>query len=67
MSQVLEQDVTESDEFYKSEIRRMVEQMRKNNEIMERDQQEIDLLKQKSRETLKRIDENLATIERTLV
>lgn len=67
MSQVLEQDVTESDEFYKSEIRRMVEQMRKNNEIMECDQQEIDLLKQTSRETLKRIDENLATIERTLI
>ncbi len=67
MSQVLEQDITESDEFYKNEIHRMVEQMRKNNEIMERDQQEIDLLKQKSREALKRIDENLATIERTLI
>lgn len=66
MNQVLEQDVTESDEFYKNEIRRMVEQMRINNEIMERDQQEIEWLKQKSRETLKRIDENLATIERSL-
>jgi hypothetical protein len=66
MSQILEQDVTESDDFYKTEIRRMIEQMRRNNDIIERDQEEIDWLKQKSSETLKRIDENLAKIEATL-
>ncbi|CAN5857971.1 hypothetical protein BH20ACI4_BH20ACI4_32540 [soil metagenome] len=66
MSQVLEQDVTQSDEFYKNEIHRMVEQMQRNNEIIERDQEEINQLKMKSRETLKRIDENLAKIEATL-
>ncbi len=66
MSQLLEQDITESDEYYKEEIRRIIEKMRMNNEIMERDQEEIDWLKQNSRETLKRIDENLAKIEAIL-
>lgn len=67
MSQVLEQDTAQSNEFYKKEIRRMIEQMSKNNEIMKRDQDEIDWLKKQSRETLKRIDENIAIIERTLI
>ncbi len=67
MSQVLEQDVTQSDEFYQKEIHRMLEEMRKNNEIMKRDQDEIDWLKSQSRQTMKRIDENLARIERMLV
>ena len=67
MSQVLNQEVVQTDEYYQQEIRRMLDEMRKNNEIMQRDQEEIDWLKQKSRETLKRIDENLAKIERTLI
>jgi predicted phage gp36 major capsid-like protein len=67
MSQVLNQEVIQTDEYYQQEIRRMLEEMSKNNEIMQRDQEEIDWLKQKSRETLKRIDENLAKIERTLI
>ncbi len=67
MSQVLNQEVIQTDEYYQQEIRRMPEEMSKNNEIMQRDQEEIDWLKQKSRETLKRIDENLAKIERTLI
>jgi hypothetical protein len=66
MSQVLEQDATQSDEFYKNEIRRMLEKIHLNNEIMKRDQEEIDWLKKQSRETIKRIDANLAIIERTL-
>lgn len=67
MSQVFEQDVTHSDEYYKKEIHRMLEEMQRNNEIMKRDQEEIDWLKQQSRETIKRIDANLAKIERILV
>ncbi|CAN5438717.1 hypothetical protein BH10ACI1_BH10ACI1_14270 [soil metagenome] len=66
MSQVLEPNATQSDEFYKNEINRMLEQIHLNNEIMKRDQEEIDWLKKQSRETMKRIDENLAIIERTL-
>ena len=66
MSQVLEQEVTQSDEVYKEEFRQLIEKIKLNNEIIERDQEEIDWLKQKSRETLKRIDINLAKIEATL-
>ncbi|MGI8670620.1 MAG: hypothetical protein ACR2J3_12375 [Aridibacter sp.] len=66
MSQVLEQDVTQSDEFYKAEFYRILEKIKLNNEIMERDQEEIDFLKQNSRETLKQIDKNLEKIEATL-
>lgn len=66
MSQVLEQDVTQTDEFYKAEFYRILEKIKLNNEIMERDQEEIDFLKQNSRETLKRIDKNLEKIEATL-
>ena len=62
MNQVLEQDVTQSDEFYKNEISRILEQIHLNNEIMKRDQEEIDWLKKQSRETMKRIDANLAII-----
>ena len=66
MSQVLEQDITQSDEYYKKEVRRLIAEMQKYNEIMKRDQEEIDWLKKQSRETLKRIDANLAIIEKTL-
>ena len=66
MSQVLEHEVTQSDEYYKKEVRRLIAEMQKNNEIMKRDQDEIDWLKKQSRETLKRIDANLETIERIL-
>ncbi len=66
MSQVLEQDVTQSDGFYKAEFYKILEKIKLNNEIMERDQEEIDFLKQNSRETLKRIDKNLEKIEATL-
>ena len=66
MSQVLEQEVTQSDEVYKEEFRQLIEKIKLNNEIIERDQEEIDWLKQKSREILKRIDINLAKIEATL-
>lgn len=67
MNQVLNKEAIQTDEYYQQEIRRMLEQMRRNDEIMQRDQEEIDWLKKKSRETLKRIDENLAIIERTLI
>lgn len=66
MSQILEQDAIQSDEFYKEEFRQLIEKIRLNNEIMERDQEEINYLKLKSRETLKRIDANLAKIAATL-
>ncbi len=66
MNQVLEQDATKSDEFYKEEFNRLIEKIKVNNQIIERDQEEIDFLKQQSRETLKRIDINLAKIEATL-
>lgn len=67
MNQVLNREAIQTDEYYQQEIRRMLEEMSRNNEIVQRDQEEIDWLKQKSRETLKRIDENLATIERMLI
>ena len=66
MSQVLEQDATQSDEFYREEFNRLMEKIKLNNQIIERDQEEIDFLKNQSRETLKRIDINLAKIEATL-
>ena len=66
MSQVLEQDITQSDEYYKKEVRRLIAEMQKNNEIMKRDQEEIDWLKAQSAKTMRQIQENLETIEKTL-
>ncbi len=51
---------------YKAEFCRFIKKIKLNNEIMERDQAEINRLKQQSRETLKRIDINLAKNEATL-
>ena len=67
MSQVLEQEITQSDEYYQQEVRRMLAEMQRKNEIMKHDQEEIDYLKQRSRETLQRIDENLVRIEAVLL
>lgn len=66
MNRILEQDAAKPDEFYKDEFNRLIEKIRFSNQIIERDQEEIDLLKQQSRETLKRIDINLAKIEANL-
>ncbi|CAN5459397.1 hypothetical protein BH18ACI1_BH18ACI1_03270 [soil metagenome] len=63
MSQVLEQDIIQSDEFYKQEVHRMLAEMQRKNEKMERDQEEIDWLKKQSLESLRRIDHNLQRIE----
>lgn len=67
MSQVLGQDVEQSDEFYKAEFYRILEKIRLNNEKMDRDQEKIDRLALKSKKTLKRIDEKIIEIEKTLV
>jgi hypothetical protein len=63
MSQVLEQDTIQSDEFYKQEVHRMLAEMQRKNEKMERDQEEIDWLKKQSLESLRRIDHNIQRIE----
>lgn len=66
MSQVLNQETMQTDEYYKQEVRRMLEEMRISNEIMKRDQEEIDWLKKQSAKTMRQIQENLAKIEKTL-
>jgi hypothetical protein len=66
MSQILEQEVTKSDEYYKKEVRRMLEKIRLNNEKMDRDQVEIDRLKEQSREILDRIEVKIRNIEKLL-
>jgi len=66
MNQVLEQDTVQSDEYYKQEVRRMLDEMRKSNEIMNRDQEEIDWLKKQSAEAMRRIQDNLDRIEKVL-
>jgi len=66
MSQVLDQDTIQSDEFYKQEIHQMLDEMQKKNKKMERDQKEIDELKARSAKTLKQIDIKLLEIERLL-
>ncbi len=63
MSQVLEQDTVKSDEFYRQEVHRLLEEMQRKNEKMEYDQEEIDWLKEQSLKSLKRIDQNLQRIE----
>ncbi|MBA2493089.1 MAG: hypothetical protein H0V31_00165 [Acidobacteria bacterium] len=63
MSQVLEQDTIQSDEFYKQEVHRMLDEMERKNEKIKHDQEEIDWLKKQSLESLKRIDQNLKRIE----
>jgi peptidoglycan hydrolase CwlO-like protein len=66
MSQVLDQETLQSDEYYQQEVRRMLNEMRKKNKKMERDQKEIDDLKAHSAKTLKQIDIKLLEIERLL-
>lgn len=66
MSQVLEQEALHSDEFYKQEVRRMLEELHKRNKKMERDQKEINNLRKRSAKTLKQIDAKLVEIERLL-
>ncbi len=67
MSQVLEQDVEQSEEYYKAEFDRIMEKIRLNNEKMDKDQEEIDRLSKKSKKTLERIDQKILEIEKTLV
>ena len=66
MSQVLNQETLPSDEYYKQEVYRMLDEMQKKNKKMERDQKEIDELKARSAKTLKQIDIKLLEIERLL-
>ena len=66
MSQVLDQETLQSDEYYQQEVRRMLNEMRKKNKKMECDQKEIDDLKAHSAKTLKQIDIKLLEIERLL-
>ncbi len=66
MSQVLEQETLQSDEYYKQEVRRMLAEMQQKNEIMKRDQEEIDWLKEQSAKTMRQIQENLDKIEKAL-
>lgn len=67
MSQVLEQDVEQSEEYYKAEFDRIMGKIRLNNEKMDKDQEEIDRLSKKSKKTLERIDQKILEIEKTLV
>ena len=66
MSQVLNLEAVQTDEYYKQEVRRMITEMQKNNEIMKRDQEEIDWLKVQSVKTMRQIQENLEEIEKAL-
>ena len=66
MSQIIDQDAIRSDEFYKQEVHRMLNEMKHQNEKMARDQEEIDWLKKQSAETMIRIQENLERIEKVL-
>ncbi len=67
MSQVLEQDVEQSDESYRAEFYKILDKIKLNNQKMESDQKEIDRLEIKSQKTLERIDQKIADIEKTLV
>ena len=49
MSQVLNQETPQTDEFYKQEIHKMLVEMSRQNEKMNRDQEEIDWLKNNRR------------------
>lgn len=66
MSQVINQETAQSEEFYKREVNRMLAAIQHSNEKMERSQEEIDWLKQQSSESLRRIDQNLRQIEEFL-
>ena len=66
MSQIIDQDAIRSDEFYKQEVHRMLNEMKHQNEKMSRDQEEINWLKKQSAETMLRIQENLERIEKVL-
>lgn len=63
MSQILNQETLQSDEFYKKEVHRMIDELQRKSEKMEHDQKEIDWLKEQSFNSLKRIDQNLTRIE----
>lgn len=66
MSQVTNQEVEQTEEFYKLEVQKMLAEMQIGNEKMRRDQEEIDWLKQQSVVTRHRIQENLERIEKIL-
>ena len=66
MSQILDQEILQSDDYYKQEIHRIIDEFQKKNKKMERNQKEIDNLKKRSAETLKQIDIKLLEIERLL-
>ena len=63
MSQVLNQEATQTEEFYKREVYRMLNEIRGNNEKMELDQAEIDCSKERSAENLRRIEIKIQAIE----
>ncbi|MGI8670622.1 MAG: hypothetical protein ACR2J3_12385 [Aridibacter sp.] len=67
MSQVLEQDIEQSEEFYKAEFYKILEKIKLNNQKMKRDEEEFDRLELKSQKTLERIDQKILEIEKTLV
>ncbi len=63
MSQVLNTEVTQTDKFYEQEVYRMLGEIRRNNEKMERDQEEIDRLKKQSAKNLQRIEIKIQKLE----
>jgi hypothetical protein len=66
MSQVLNQETPQTDEFYKQEIHKMLAEMSRHNDKMNRDQEEISRLEMKSKNNLQRIEIKLQEIERIL-
>ena len=66
MNQILSQETLQSDEYYKQEVRRMLAEMQQKNEVMKRDQEEIDWLRGQSAQTMRQIQENLDRIEKVL-
>lgn len=63
MSQVLNAKVTQTDEFYKREVYRMLDEIRRNNEKMESDQKEINRFKKTSAKNLQRIEIKIQALE----
>ena len=63
MSQIIEQDAIQSDEYYRREIGRLLEEITLKNKQMDETQTEIEELQKKSTENLKRIDIKIQEIE----
>lgn len=67
MNQIIEQDTTKSDEYYKNEVGQLLEKIKLKNERMDKTQVEIEKLQKKSTENLKRIDAKIQEIENILM